>query len=68
MPNALTRDTIMPSATPTEDEIAAWQELPRDEQVRRMRRILTSPEASTSCTATMAEIWAEIESDAPTHG
>jgi uncharacterized protein YbaP (TraB family) len=61
-------DTVMPSATPTEEEIAAWQELPRDEQLRRMRRMLTSPEASTPCDTTMAEIWAEIDSGASTHG
>jgi hypothetical protein len=61
-------DTVMPSAAPTEEEIAAWQELPRDEQLRRMRQMLTSPEASTPCNTTMAEIWAEIDSDAPPHG
>ena len=61
-------DTVMPSAAPTEEEIAAWQELPRDEQLRRMRQMLTSPEASTPCNTTMAEIWAEINSDAPPHG
>jgi uncharacterized protein YbaP (TraB family) len=60
--------TVMPSATPTEEEITAWHELPRDEQLRRMRQLLTSPEASTPCNTTMAEIWAEIASDAPTHG
>jgi len=61
-------DTVMPSATPTEGEIAAWQELPRDEQLRRMRQMLTSSEASTPCSTTMAEIWAEIDSDPPTYG
>lgn len=30
-------DEIMPSATPTEDEIRRWQALPRDEQLSRMR-------------------------------
>jgi hypothetical protein len=61
-------DAVMPSATPTEEEIAAWQELPRDEQLRRMRQMLTSREASTPCNTTMAEIWAEIDSDAPEDG
>jgi uncharacterized protein YbaP (TraB family) len=61
-------DTVMPSASPTEEEIAAWLELPRDEQLRRMRQMLTSPEASNPCSTTMAEIWAEIDSDPPTHG
>jgi len=68
MIDTLTANAVMPSATPTEDEIAAWQELPRDEQLRRMRQMLTSPEASTPCNATMEEIWAEIDSDAPAHG
>ena len=53
----------MPSSTPTEAEISAWRELPRDEQVRRLRLALTSVEASTACDATMAEIWAEVEAE-----
>jgi hypothetical protein len=61
-------DTVMPSATPTEEEIAAWQALPRNEQLRRLRQMLTSAEASTPCSTTMAEIWLEIDSDAPAHG
>ena len=68
MVDTRTVNTVMPSATLTEEEIAAWQELPRDEQLRRMRQMLTSPEASTPCNTTMAEIWAEIDSDAPAHG
>jgi len=61
-------DTVMPSATPTEEEIAAWQALPRNEQLRRLRQTLTSPEASTPCSTTMAEIWSKIDSDAPARG
>ena len=61
-------DTVMPSATPTEEEITAWHELPRDEQLRRMRQMLTSLDASIPCNTTMAEIWAEIDPDAPRHG
>lgn len=57
----LTESAVMPSATPSEAEIAAWKELPRDQQARRLRQILTSPEASTPSAATMSEIWAEIE-------
>lgn len=60
--------TITPSATPSEAEIAAWRELPRDEQVRRMRQALTSTEATTPSRTTMAEIWAEIERDTPSYG
>ena len=59
---------VMPSATPTAAEIAAWQDLPRDEQVRRMRQTLASSEASTPCDITMEEIWAEIEANAARHG
>jgi hypothetical protein len=63
-----TISAVMPSATPTDEEIAAWEELPRDEQLRRMREALNSPNASTPCSTTMAEIWAEIESEAPANG
>jgi hypothetical protein len=61
-------NAVMPSARPSEEEIATWQEFPRDEQLRRMRQMLTSLEASTPCNTTMAEIWAEIEFDAPARG
>jgi hypothetical protein len=63
-----TSGVLMPSATPTEAEIAAWRELPRDEQVKRMRLALTSAEASSACDATMAEIWAEVEAEAAANG
>jgi hypothetical protein len=34
-----------------------------------MRKFIPSPDASTPCIATMAQIWAEIEADAPApHG
>lgn len=49
-------DTIMPSATPTEDEIRRWQALPRDEQVRRMRQTLDEAEASGTTDKTMDDI------------
>jgi hypothetical protein len=68
MSSILASRTVMPSATPDDAELAAWVELPRDEQVRRLRQILTSSEASTPSSATMAEIWAEIESDEAARG
>jgi hypothetical protein len=68
MADTSTLDTVMPSATPNEEEIAAWEQLPRDEQLQRMRAMLTSPGASTPCETTMPEIWAEIESEAPANG
>ncbi len=54
-----TATPVMPSATPSEDEIAAWEALPRDEQLRRLRALLSSEEASTATDTTMAEILAE---------
>jgi hypothetical protein len=38
---------VMPSATPTEAELAAWADLPRDEQVRRYQEIFRHPDRST---------------------
>lgn len=60
--------TVAPSATPSEAEIAAWRELPRDEQLRRMRQALSSADASTPCDATMAEVWDEIQADLRSDG
>lgn len=50
---------VMPSATPSEADIAAWQALPRDEQLRRLREVLSHPDASIDCGQTMEEILAE---------
>lgn len=61
MTTTLTGDRFAPPATRSEAEIAVWRELPRDERLRRTRQALTSPEASTPCETTMAEIWVEIE-------
>lgn len=47
---------VMPSATPSEAEIAAWQALPRDEQLRRMRLALAHPDTSAVSTASMDDI------------
>ena len=68
MRSTLTTSAVMPSATPDDAEIAAWVELPRDEQVRRLRQMLTSSEASTPSSTAMADIWAEIESDEAARG
>ena len=51
--------TVMPSATPTEAEIHAWNQLPREEQIRRLRLSLTSPESSRVSEDTMADLLAE---------
>jgi hypothetical protein len=49
----------MPSATPTEEEIQAWEALPREEQLRRLRAALTHPDCGIATTDTMAEIRVE---------
>jgi hypothetical protein len=50
---------VMPSATPTEEDIRLWQTLPRDEQLRRLRIVLTHPDCTATDTASMSEILAE---------
>ncbi len=55
---------VMPSATPSDADIEAWQALPRDEQVRRMRLSLSMPDCQTESTATMASIRAEAQARA----
>jgi hypothetical protein len=47
---------VVPSAAPSEDEIAAWQTLPRDEQLRRLRTRLTNPDCAEVSDATMSDI------------
>lgn len=47
---------VMPSATPTPAEIAAWDALSRDEQLRRLRKSFEDPDCSRVSTMTMAEI------------
>jgi hypothetical protein len=44
MTDKLTR--VMPSATPTEAELAAWDALPRDEQIRRYQEMLRHPDCN----------------------
>lgn len=50
---------VMPSATPTEEEIAAWNELPRDEQLKRYRELFSHPDCNTVSGATMEDILTE---------
>ena len=50
---------VMPSATPGEADIAAWKDLPRDEQLRRLRQLLSHSGASIDCGQTMEDILAE---------
>ena len=52
---------VMPSATPSEEEIAAWKALPRDEQLRRLRLEVTHPDACVAGPHSMADIWDKIK-------
>lgn len=54
-----TLDRVLPSATPSEEDIRAWEALPREEQLRLLRAALTHPDCSTVTAATMGEILAE---------
>ena len=49
---------VMPSAAPTEAELAAWAALPRDEQVRRYRELFQHPDCNTFTTDTPHDILA----------
>jgi hypothetical protein len=49
---------VMPSATPTDAELAAWAALPRDEQVRRYQEALAHPDCSTPTDDSMSDILA----------
>jgi hypothetical protein len=49
---------VMPSATPTEAELSAWADLPRDEQVRRYQEMFQHPDCSTFTADTADDILA----------
>jgi uncharacterized protein YbaP (TraB family) len=46
----------MPSATPSDTDLAVWQALPRDEQLRRLQERLAHPDCAAASTATMSDI------------
>jgi hypothetical protein len=48
----------MPSATVDEAKVAAWHALPRDEQVRRYRELLSSAACQTIVDDSMSDILA----------
>lgn len=54
-----TLDRVLPSATPSEEDVRAWDALPREEQLQLLRAVLTHPDCSTVSAATMSEILAE---------
>jgi hypothetical protein len=49
---------LMPSATPSESDIAVWADLPRDEQLRRYQRMFAEPDCNTFTTDTSDDILA----------
>jgi hypothetical protein len=51
--------TVMPSAVPTKAEVAAWNRLSGEEQLRRMREALNHPDCNTMCPDSMDDILAE---------
>ena len=55
---------VMPSATPTEENIRKWDALPRDEQLRRLRAALTHPDCATATPDTMSGVLAEARARA----
>ncbi len=50
---------VMPSAMPAAEEIAAWNELSWEEQLKRCRECFSHPGTMTDCGQTMDEILAE---------
>lgn len=55
--------TVMPSATPTKAEVAAWHRLSADEQLRRYREALHHPGANTVSSLTTDDILALARQD-----
>lgn len=51
--------TVMPSPVPTKAEAAAWNRLPREEQLRRTRQALDHPDANAISPDSMDDILAE---------
>jgi hypothetical protein len=49
-------DDVMPSATPSPEDIRAWQALPRDEQLARMKSALNRAADGPRSTRTMQDI------------
>jgi hypothetical protein len=49
---------VMPSATATEAEIAAWNALSRDQQVHRYREVLARPACDAITDDSMSDILA----------
>ena len=50
---------IRPKATPSPEEIAAWETLPAEEQLRRLRESFEDPKCSRLSNKSMEDILAE---------
>jgi hypothetical protein len=59
-----TLSRVVPSAAPSDAEIAAWQRLPRDEQLRRLQSRLTHPDCASVSDATMSDILSRAQAAA----
>lgn len=61
---AETLSHVTPSAAPHDADIAAWQTLPRDEQLRRLQARLAHSDCATVSTATMGDILSRAQAAA----
>lgn len=70
MSDVETIDDLMPTATPTPEQVREWRSLSRDEQVRRLAVALSHPDCRVETADTMSDILAEAhaQSDAKRHG
>jgi hypothetical protein len=64
MTDTNTRLRVTPSATPNEADIREWADLPRDEQLRRLREALDHPDCATVVDDTMNDIAAKARARA----
>ena len=46
----------LPAATPSEEDIRAWEALTRDEQIKRLRTLLSQPDRVVAGDESMADI------------
>jgi hypothetical protein len=53
---------VMPSATPSEEDIQRWEALPRDEQLHRLRVSLMHDACSTITEDSMSDVLADARS------
>jgi predicted Fe-S protein YdhL (DUF1289 family) len=49
---------VLPSATPSEQDIAAWEAMTREEQLEAMRALVDGPAARRDCGLTMDQLLA----------